>query len=679
LAESRLIRLDVPVALTALAVVATLAASSPARGADRDDTDWLQAQLDRGGDVFLPRLANGECYATRGLWVSRDDTSIRSDGACLVALGPGPPRLKTAEGTLLPIAATAVFFLDHSNVNDPLPIGVRISGLRIVVPSAVRMRGIGVFTHEATIDRVTIEGAPTTAVLIGGGKPGSAGMTERITIRDSVLRGAKRAIVSAYGPLRLRVERSVIAGATGTSAPGLEIRAVDRGQPALDVRVAGNAIADNAGPGILVNLEPANGPPVLASGIVLTGNSVWRNGRRAQPALRGGIVLVGGQADGKGEIVLTDNVVSANRGPGLLQRNLRGELRAERNDLRGNRGGSVKGTRAAAAPVPAPATPSVPPAVPAAVARDDTAWLQERLDLGGAIFLPRLPNDECYATRGLWVSRDDTTISSDGACIRSLGPGEVRLRSGDGDAIAASAVFYVNRSRPTDPAPVRIRISNLRIVVPEGQEMYGVAAFGHQVTLTSLDIGGFPKDDVIIGGRGNGNGYAAHVAVLDSTLRGASRNAITAFGVVDLRIEGNTIEGVRDAPPGQPAAGIDLEPDFRGQPTLGVVIRRNTIRDNAGPGILLELDTNTGSALIATAIEVRGNVILRNARKPTPPKRAGLVIAGGEHGLQGTLAIAENVIRENGGPGILATRLKLRVELIANDLGDNDGGPSVGI
>jgi hypothetical protein len=298
---------------------------------------------------------------------------------------------------------------------------------------------------------------------------------------------------------------------------------------------------------------------------------------------------------------------------------------------------------------------------------------------GGAIFLPRLPNDECYATRGLWVSRDDTTISSDGACIRSLGPGEVRLRSGDGDAIASSAVFYINRSRPTDPAPVRITISNIRIVVPEGQEMYGVAAFGHQVTLANLDIGGFPKDDVIIGGRGNGNGYAAHVSVLDSTLRGANRNAISAFGVVDLRIEGNTIEGVRDAPPGQPAAGIDLEPDFRGQPTLGVVIRRNTIRDNAGPGILLELDTNTGAALIATAIEVRGNVILRNARKPTPPKRAGLVIAGGEHGLQGTLAIAENVIRENGGPGILATRLKLRVELIANDLGENEGGPSVGI
>jgi hypothetical protein len=455
---------------------------------------------------------------------------------------------------------------------------------------------------------------------------------------------------------------------------------MDRGQPTLDVRVAGNTFVDNAGPGILVHLEPANGPPVLASGIELTGNRVLRNARRAQPALRGGIVLVGGQADAKGEVVLTDNVVRGNHGPGVMRRKLRAALRAERNDFRANRGGAVKGDRVGAAPLPAPVAPWVAPAVPVGAARDDTGWLQQRLDMvGGAIFLPRLPNDECYATRGLWVSRDDTTISSDGACIRSLGPGEARLRSTDGDAIASSAVFYVNRSRPTDPAPVRITISNLRIIVPEGQEMYGVAAFGHQVTLANLDIGGFPKDDVIIGGRGNGNGYAAGVSVLDSTLRGANRNAISAFGVVDLRVEGNTIEGVRDAPPGQPAAGIDLEPDFRSQPTLGVVIRRNTIRENAGPGILLELDTNAGSALIATEIEIRGNLILRNARQPTPPKRAGLVIVGGEHGLQGTLTVAENVIRENGGPGILALKLKLLVELAANDLGENDGGPSIGV
>jgi len=33
--------------------------------------------------------------------------------------------------------------------------------------------------------------------------------------------------------------------------------------------------------------------------------------------------------------------------------------------------------------------------------RDDTAWLQTKLDAGGAIFLPRLPDGHCYATRGL--------------------------------------------------------------------------------------------------------------------------------------------------------------------------------------------------------------------------------------------------------------------------------------
>ena len=278
------------------------------------------------------------------------------------------------------------------------------------------------------------------------------------------------------------------------------------------------------------------------------------------------------------------------------------------------------------------------------------------------------------------MSRDDTTISSDGACIRSLGPGEVRLRSGDGDAIASSAVFYVNRSRPTDPAPVRIRISNLRIVVPEGQEMYGVAAFGHQVTLTSLDIGGFPKDDVIIGGRGNGNGYAAHVSVLDSDVArseperdlGLRRRRPPNRGEHD---RGRPRCALRAACGGdRPRAGLPLA-SRRSTSS----IRRNTIRDNAGPGILLELDTNTGPALIATAIEIRGNVIVRNARKPTPPKRAGLVIAGGEHGLQGTLRSPRTSSARTAAPASWRRRLKLRVELIANDLGENDGGPSVGI
>src|ERR687886_1432391 len=76
--------------------------------------------------------------------------------------------------------------------------------------------------------------------------------------------------------------------------------------------------------------------------------------------------------------------------------------------------------------------------------RDDTAVLQARLDAGGTVALPKLPNGQCYATRGLWVSRDDTTITSNGACITALGAGPARLHSIDGDPIESNAVFFVN-------------------------------------------------------------------------------------------------------------------------------------------------------------------------------------------------------------------------------------------
>jgi len=201
--------------------------------------------------------------------------------------------------------------------------------------------------------------------------------------------------------------------------------------------------------------------------------------------------------------------------------------------------------------------------------------------------------------------------------------------------------------------------------------MYGVSVAGHDVTLSHLDIGGSPKDDVIVGGRGNGNAFAAHVSVLDSTLSGARRNAISATGVIGLRIEGNTIQGVRDSPPGQPAAGIDLEPDERGQPAWGVQIRRNLIQDNAGPGILFELETNNGNSVLATDLEISGNKILRNSNRFTPPKRAGIVLAGGQDGIDGSLLLKDNTVRDNGGPGILTSRLRLAVTASGNDVADN--------
>jgi len=141
----------------------------------------------------------------------------------------------------------------------------------------------------------------------------------------------------------------------------------------------------------------------------------------------------------------------------------------------------------------------------------------------------------------------------------------------------------------------------------------------------------------------------------------------------------NTIVGVRDSPPGQPAAGIDVEPDDRGQPALDVHIVGNTIRGNAGPGVMLELESNDGPAVVATNLEISGNTIVENALKRSPPKRAGIVLAGGQDGGQGTLVLKDNTVRGNGGPGVLGSRLRLVVQASGNDLGGNEGGPSRGL
>ena len=135
--------------------------------------------------------------------------------------------------------------------------------------------------------------------------------------------------------------------------------------------------------------------------------------------------------------------------------------------------------------------------------RDDTATLQARLDAGGTIFLPALPDGQCYATHGLWVSLDGTSVVSNGACIVALGPGPVRLHSPDGDPIAADAVFFVNHSRPLDATPVRVTIRGLRIVVPRAADMFGIGIFAHEVTVRGVTVTGEPIDAITIGGRAN--------------------------------------------------------------------------------------------------------------------------------------------------------------------------------
>jgi len=312
--------------------------------------------------------------------------------------------------------------------------------------------------------------------------------------------------------------------------------------------------------------------------------------------------------------------------------------------------------------------------------RDDTAWLQARLDAaGGRMFLPKLPNGECYATRGLWIWRDDTTITSDGACVIALGPGEVRLTSADGDPIPANGVFFVNHAQPLEPTPVHVTISNLRIVVPRAAGMFGIAIYGHEVTIEHVTVGGSPIDAITIGGRANGSGYAGRVAVLDSTLSGGTRNVLSATGVIGLRVERNRISGARDLPPGQPAAGVIVEPDHRGAPTIDVRIARNRIVDNSGPGIIVSLDSNRGSPVIGTRLEIARNSVLGNARKPTPPMRAGIVLNGGQDRGGGRIVLTDNVVRGNSGPGVLGRKLKLVVAARGNDLRGNSGGPSKGV
>ncbi|HEY6069698.1 MAG TPA: hypothetical protein VIU81_13485 [Gaiellaceae bacterium] len=89
---------------------------------------------------------------------------------------------------------------------------------------------------------------------------------------------------------------------------------------------------------------------------------------------------------------------------------------------------------------------------------------------------------------------------------------------------------------------------------------------------------------------------------------------------------------------------------------------------------MLELEPNDGRAAVASALEISANTIVRNALARTPPKRAGVVLARGQDGGGGTLLLKGNVIRSNGGPGILASRLILRVDAEGNDVGGNETG-----
>lgn len=316
-----------------------------------------------------------------------------------------------------------------------------------------------------------------------------------------------------------------------------------------------------------------------------------------------------------------------------------------------------------------PAADSPPPG-------DITAWMQQHLDRGHAsIFLPRLTGGQCYRTSGLWVSHDDTTIDSNGACLVAVGPGPVRLTSGDGDPIAADGVLFVNRSSLSDRAPNRVRISNLRIVVPETVTMFGIEIYGHHVELDHVTVEGAPTDAVLVAGRANGDGWASDVSIHDSILRGGRRNVISITSVRGISITRSLITGASDTnllketgrASGNPAAGIDVEPDNPADPIVDVRISGNRILANAGPGVILALHPAGRPAQEADRIALTYNLIAGNGLKPTPPIQGGIVVAGGQANGNGHLLVTHNHVAGNAEYGFGSTVVGTTLVVDAHD------------
>jgi hypothetical protein len=296
--------------------------------------------------------------------------------------------------------------------------------------------------------------------------------------------------------------------------------------------------------------------------------------------------------------------------------------------------------------------------------RDDTKSLQKKLDKGGKIVLKKLSNGQCYRSRGLWVSKNHTTVDTpDGACIEYLGPGPVRLTSDDGDPIPADAIFYVNRSSRTTSLPQHISISNLKLTVPVGTDGFGVVVAGSDVTLKKLKIRGAPIDGIQVTGRANGRSYAGPVSILNSSISAARRNGISVVGAIGVTIDSNVISGAGNpralGPFGPqlvsftgPWAGIDVEPNVRTYPIRTIAISRNTVADNGGAGILLALSTNEGLPVVADQITLTQNVISANSKNFGPFLRGGVCLQGGQADGLGQLTVTANQIVDNGGWGL---------------------------
>jgi len=323
--------------------------------------------------------------------------------------------------------------------------------------------------------------------------------------------------------------------------------------------------------------------------------------------------------------------------------------------------------------------------------KDYTKTLQKKLDKGGSIVLKSLKKGACYRTKGLWVSKSNTTITTtDGACVQYTGPGPVRLTSDDGDPIPADAIFFVNRSSRNDSLPEHISISNLKLIVPDGKDGYGVVAAGSDVTLDRLKIQGSPVDAVQVTPRANGRGYAGPVTITNGKFIAARRNGISVVGAIGVTIDSNTISGAGNptslGPRGPqlvaatgPWAGIDVEPNVFTYPIRSVTISRNMIVDNGGAGVLLALSTNAGLPTVADQLTVTENTISSNAKSYGPFLRGGICLQGGQADGLGQLAVTTNTITDNGGYGLCKHPFDgytMQLTVAGNVFGGNELGDS---
>ena len=234
---------------------------------------------------------------------------------------------------------------------------VTIRGLRIVVPRAADMFGIGIFAHEVIVRGVTVTGEPIDAITIGGRANGD-GYAGRVTVAGCRLSGATRNVLSATAVIGLRVVGSRLTGATdthaevpggkpyGNPAAGIDLEPGARGSPALDVRFERNTISGNAGPGILLAFSTNAGRLVYGTDVTILRNRIVGNGTNPAAPQKGGIVFDGGQDGGGGRVLVERNVIRGNRGAGLQGR---GDVNlvviARRDDLKGNSGGAVRGLK----------------------------------------------------------------------------------------------------------------------------------------------------------------------------------------------------------------------------------------------------------------------------------------------------------------------------------------------